>query len=663
MADIKNEASTTPPFEDVKDQFQFTGFDDAQREVILGQLEQAWNTDSGQTMLQDGLDNNGLHYLNVNDQSVISSVAAKAGMSVGDVPAAGNFAIPSQGEVYLNGYDALDANGKVQAYSGLDPSLDGQLATADTPIRSLDTDGEVFSVPPVYTMLHETNHAARNVPDIPRTRPNGIEYDQTMSNTNSTEAAQAYYGANEVDTQKILAEMGLDQHRGAYSGTAALKDVDIGADYGLDRDHAVGVTTFDGIDMTGHSPVDTVVVGATAAEVKALAPGFSDAESVQFVSNEYKLGDANDTVHTFDGADNVYTGGGDDRVFLGEGKDIAHAGWGNNTIDGGDANLDPASDHKSNTTTDWGIDSVDYTTLKTGFAAPDALSVDSSFDGVARDGVLITIDADEISVNKGQQYAPAPGEDIDKLHNIDAVKGSSRDDLAEVSELSGDQALDGAGGTDTLVINTLPDGSTATDVAGPVTFNGTGYDGYVSDGADKLYYKSIENLVIEQPEAAAPVGGDVDVNDAAPVIPPIDASLDGAPSPHILPMENAVRILHEEGAEAVELERASGIENGPISTLINTPAGVSVMETLVAHGDRSIEVDPADLEGDAHSRVSSVLRGSMERIQEIGKVDEFEARNAEHLEQSAEVDTAEHHTAAPQPTQVVEAELEYEYGL
>lgn len=329
MTDTKNYVPTIPPFEDVKDQFQFTGFDDNQREVILGQLEQVWGTDSGRAMLQDGLNNNGLHFLNINDQNVIQTYANSRGITP-DKVSNGNFARPDLGNVYLNGYDALDAKGDIQTYTGLHPSMDGQQATADTPIRSLDTNGEVFSVPPVYTLIHETNHAARGVPDIPGVRPNGIQYDQTMSNSNSEEAAKAYYGANEVDTQKILSDMGIDQHRGAYSGTAALDDVNLGADYGLGRDHNVGVTVFDGIDMTGHLPVDSVVVGATAAEVKLAAADqgviFTDTQSLQFVSNEYKLGNANDTVHAFDGNDTVHTGGGDDRVFLGLGNDVAHAG-------------------------------------------------------------------------------------------------------------------------------------------------------------------------------------------------------------------------------------------------------------------------------------------------------------------------------------------------
>jgi len=33
MADTENEVPTIPPFEDVKDQFQFTGFDDDQQIV------------------------------------------------------------------------------------------------------------------------------------------------------------------------------------------------------------------------------------------------------------------------------------------------------------------------------------------------------------------------------------------------------------------------------------------------------------------------------------------------------------------------------------------------------------------------------------------------------------------------------------------------------
>lgn len=665
MAETENKTPKTPPFEDVKDQFQFTGFDDDQREVILGQLKQVWDTDSGRAMLQDGLNNNGLHFLNINDQNVIQTYANSRGITPDNV-STGNFARPDLGNVYLNGYDALDAKGDVQTYTGLHSGMDGQQATADTPIRSLDTNGEVFSVPPVYTLIHETNHAARGVPDIPRSRPNGIEYDQTMPNSNSEEAAKAYYGANEVDTQKILSEMGVDQHRGAYSGTAALDDVDLGADYGLGRNHDVGVTAFDGIDMTGHSSVDSVVVGATAAEVKIAAADqgvtFTDTQSRQFVSNEYKLGNSNDTVHAFDGNDVVHMGAGDDRVFLGAGDDMAHAGWGKNTIDGGDANLDPTSDHRSDDKKDWGFDTVDYTAMPTGFAAPNALQAEATFDGTARDGIYITMDGNDISVTKGQENSVRVGEDVDALHNIDAVRATSRDDLVEVTALSGDRALDGAGGSDTLRIETMPEGTTLANIVGPVTFNGTTYDGVISDGTNNLYYTDYENIVLPDAKTlgtdtgAAVIENHMGANGVNAVPPPIDASLDGAPT-RTLDMKEAVRILHEEGAEAVDMERASGIESGPISTLINTPVGASVMQTLVEHGDNSLEVDASELEGDAYSRVTSVLRSSMERVEEIDKVDEVEARKAELLEQVAEVD------AAVQPTQVTEAELEYEYGL
>ncbi|MEP1229187.1 MAG: hypothetical protein ABJG88_00780 [Litorimonas sp.] len=686
MAELENQIETdvtqqhgadhtkVNPFDAVRDKIKFEGFTDSQKEAILDQYEEAYNAPGG-TAARDMIDAgialpDGLTVHNSNSQSVMSDYADNTVAKIVakyqtdnpgvTVPQAqidaselqlfdaqlGEDFSPSteRGQVYISAYPSIadEATNTPEVYTYPGSTHLGQTADASDPLRSIDKNGVMFDVPPIHTLLHETNHAVTGDIDLAPDRPTligNVSAGQLYTTNTTGNAADDYRGPNETATQEMLKQNGYTQLRGAYIGNWAPEHA-AGTDFSLGREHEVGLTSNGPLDMTTHDPVAAVVVDAAGSW------------------STLRLGDKSDTVHAFDGNDTVYTGGGADRVFLGSGDDVAHAGWGNNTIDGGDANLDPASDHKSDVVTDWGFDTVDYTTLPTGFAAPEALSVDTSFDGAARDGILITMDGADVSVTKGTQYSFVVGEDVDRHHNIDAIKGTNRDDLTEVSEFSGDRALDGAGGTDTLLINTLPDGNTATNVAGPVTFNGASYDGYVTDGTDKLYYKGIENIVVERPEAAGAVGDPVDANGAAPIIPPVDGALNGAPTGHpSLDLEDAVRILHEEGAEAVELERASGIESGPISTLINTPAGVSVMETLVAHGDRSLELDPAELEGDAYSRVTSVLRSSMERVEEIDKVDEFEARKAQHLEQVAEVD------AAVQPTQVVEAELEYEYGL
>ncbi len=613
MADTEDKTPIVPPFEDVKGQFQFTGFDDDQRAVILGQVKQAWDTDSGRAMLQDGLNNNGLHFLNINDQSVIQTYA-NSNRITPDKVSTGNFARPDLGNVYLNGYDALDANGNVQTYSGLHPTMDGQQAIADTPIRSLDTNGEVFSVPPVYTLIHETNHAARSVPDIPRSRPNGIEYDQTMSNTNSEEAAQAYYGANEVDTQKILSDMGIDQHRGAYNGTAALDDVSLGADYGLGRDHDVGVTTFDGIDMTGHSPVDSVVVGATAVEAKIAAANvgiiFTDAQSRQYVSNEYKLGDGNDTVHAFDGNDIVYTGGGNDGVFLGLGDDVAHAGWGSNTIDGGDAKLDPKSDHLSDHTTDWGVDTVDYTNLNMGLTN----SLKYAYDGISPPGIEISINGDDVSVNKGKAHIFDHQDDVDQLNNIDVVKATDRADTTEVENLSSDMLIDGGNGLDTLRIDTLPKGTEVTNVPESGMFHGQPYDGYIQIGTNKLYYNDYENFELPKAES----------ENSKPKVA-LEEDVDVTFDIKEMPMEEAVTILRDESNEALRLGPDVGRPDA-VSPMLNSSAGASVMQTLIDNRQASIPVSPKAMEGNAYQRVGEVLKGSVDRLNEIDKVNEAEMR-------------------------------------
>ena len=155
--------------------------------------------------------------------------------------------------------------------------------------------------------------------------------------------------------------------------------------------------------MTSHVPVRAVVVDNDGPSTLA-------------------LGDLADTVHAFDGNDVISTGDGDDRAFGGHGDDKIEAGWGSKILDGGDANLDPSSDHLSDQKTDWGIDTVDYTNLNVGLTN----SLKYAYDGVSPPGVEISIKGDDVTVNKGRAHVFDKQDDVDQLNNIDIVKATDR---------------------------------------------------------------------------------------------------------------------------------------------------------------------------------------------------------------------------------------------
>ena len=616
------------PFDAVRDQIKFKGFTGAQRDEILDQYEEAYNAPGGtkaREMIDAGLAlPDGLTVYNSNSQGVIvdyseaaiaDAVAdyelANPGIKVSQADIdkleldtfneslSGDFS-PStaQGHVFISAYPSIpdQSTGIVETYNYPGAVRDGQSAVASPPFRSVDHNGVMFDVPPIQTLIHETNHAVTGDIDL---APDGTTLETNLANgqyytiDTTGNAADDYRGPNETATQEMLKEMGYTQLRGAYVGNWNTTN-NVGDDYGLGRQHDVGITSGD-IDMTTHAPVNAVVIGVAGQ------------------ANTFKLGDGNDTVHAFDGTDTVHTGAGDDHVFLGLGDDTAHAGWGANTIDGGDANLDPKSDHRSDNVTDWGFDTVNYTTLPAGFASPDALQADAVFDGTARDGVLITISGDDVSVNKGQENSVRLGEDVDQLHNIDAITGSTRDDLTEVNALSGDRAIDGAGGTDTLRIDGLAEGVEVTNTVGPVTFNGVTYDGVISDGTNNLYYTDYENIIVEQPEVAGAV---MDANDFPPVIPPVDASLDGAPTgSRTISLEDAIGML---AADQKALNASNtGEQASHIQDALNHSDAAQMFQNLHTHGVKTLTADiTSDMS--AEDRAREILVAGQEATQEAG---------------------------------------------
>lgn len=669
LADVE----TVNPFDAVRDQIKFEGFTKSQRETILDQLEEVYNAEGGTTgreMIDKGLalpDGFTVHNSNSQvvtealGQEILSDILANnPGLNptqaeidqflVGqfDNNLSGNFAFSGSGDVYINAFPSIgdEKAGAAEIYNFTGAQRDGQTADAQPNITSVDHNGTVFEVPSLYTLVHESNHAINDEHDIEGNNiVAGEYYSPGLIGSDPVTIPNAYYGANEVTTQQILEDMGYEQFRGSYIGTA-LNGRNIGEEYGLGEEFDVAVTpiytqdhvnagaTSADLDMTGHGSVDAVIV------------------SPDGLPSTINTGDGRQIVHAFDQNDIISMGDGNDRGFGGLGDDTFMAGRGLDYYDGGEADITPgAADYKSAGTTNWGIDTVDYTTLDAGKPAG-LLTPEYSDDGLDRDGILIRIDGTDALVLKGNA-AGVPGEQADQLHNIDLIKGTGRDDLTEVESLSGALFIDGNGGTDTLRIQTMPEGTAVTNVPGAGTFNGQGYEGYITVGAGTLYYNDYENIELpkkelEIPETEAPVKEAVN-----------EGATSHASDIQELPMEEALIILKDESEKALEL---SPDVNGSVNGMLNTPAGVSVMETLVNNEQSSVPVSTTAMNGNAYDRVEEVLRGSTDRLSEIGKTHEAEALfNELQSEELSAKNVTQDYSA--DNSQFVVSEDEMSYGL
>ncbi len=625
------------PFGDVRDDFEFTGFTDTQEQAILGQLEQAWGTESGQEMLQAGLDGNGLHYLNVNSQAVIEAVAPTMACdnsgtpcTVQQVPGVGNFALPNKGEVYLNGYDAIDsATGKVEVYTNA--GLKGQTAAADHAIQSLDHDGVGFSVPPVYTLIHETNHAAVNESDINgNTQSSGEYYSPSLAGGTRESAIDAYEGKNEDSTQEILSEMGYTQFRGSYLATNqgevhytptspnvvnSAPSWSAGDDLGLGQKHDVAVTMMQDIqvDATGKPVLDAagnwVVIDGDInmtkhASVSAVVVDTNGAGSI-------RTGNLSDTAHGMGGDDNMNLGGGNDRGYGGLGDDSFTAARGMDYYDGGEANLDPASNHQSDNTTNWGIDSIDYRALDIGGGAAGMLSVEHSFDGTARDGIKLIIEGRDGTVLKGSELGSSQ-EQADYYHNIDIIHGTNRDDLAEVKSLDGLMYIDGSSGNDTLNISNFPQG-TVTHVPGAGTFNGQAFEGYVQVGSAHLFYNDYENIIlppVNAPKLTPEVSAPLPVKSAP--LPDKSTSLTIPEAARALQADIPIvetTLLAKQAAGTLSAQESAVLD------VVHSPAPGALLETLQAGGVEGIDVADRDM-GTPYARVHATLSAGYESLKQ-----------------------------------------------
>lgn len=648
-------------FDDVKGQIKFSGFTDPQKESILNDLERVYGTESGREVIDKGLNGDGLHYLNSNSQAVLTEYSRatfedpRFRNSTVDSAHGGNFALTgsafprtlSPGRVYINEYDSIDSStGLPEIYT--DPRLSAassRVADAD-PVNSVDHNGKTFEIDPFYILVHETNHAAADERDIEGNNRSGGQYfTPGILDGTKQSVIDAYEGLNESNTQEIMKELNYNQLRGSYLGTDqgefhyirsrvntsnSLDDPttpyfeetpnnwSVGDDLGLAREHDVGLTisndyqknaagfpsrdpvtgdllVIDGnLNMTSHVPVRAVVVDNDGPSTLA-------------------LGDLADTVHAFDGNDVISTGDGDDRAFGGHGDDKIEAGWGSKILDGGDANLDPSSDHLSDQKTDWGVDTVDYTNLNVGLTN----SLKYAYDGVSPPGVEISIKGDDVTVNKGRAHVFDKQDDVDQLNNIDIVKATDRADITKVEDLSSDMLIDGSGGLDTLRIDTLPEGTEVTNVPGGGMFHGQPYDGYIQIGTNKLYYNDYENF--ELPKAEAEVSApEAALKDAAGATSEISE----------MPMEEAITILRDESDEALRLGPETD-QPDAIAPMLNSSAGASVMQTLIDNAQSSIPVSLQAMAGNAYQRVEEILKGSVDRLNEIDKVHEAEMRYEE----------------------------------
>ena len=498
---MTNNAPTPDPFDAIKDDIGFTGFTDKQGQEMLDWLREAYQTETGREMIDGAMDRTGLHYFNSNDQAVAQSIVRRDGGTIEDAVQS-NYAYRSSGDIYLDSFPSRDnMTDAINTYT-VAGALNGQPADRQDTIRSLDKDGEVFEISDRYVLLHETGHVGFNARDITAKDYEGGKYFDGRT-VFSSSTVDDYKGINETRTQEVMKEIAEvrgepePQLRGSYVGTAGLDGLNLGDELGLGQEHDLSITTIPsvrGVDASGNRIVSSKLdMTSGRFDPTPHSPLSVVVKDMDFDS-DIILGNLSDTAHGFDGDDTMNLGGGNDRGYGGLGDDIFTAGRGLDYYDGGEANLDPASNHQSDNTTNWGIDSIDYRTLDIGGGAAGMLSAKHSFDGVARDGIQINIEGRDGTVLKGSELG-STGEQADYYHNIDIIHGTSRDDLTEVKSLDGLMYIDGSSGHDTLNISNFPQG-TVTHVPGAGTFNGQSFEGYVQLGTAQLFYNDYENIIL-----------------------------------------------------------------------------------------------------------------------------------------------------------------------
>jgi len=91
-----------------------------------------------------------------------------------------------------------------------------------------------------------------------------------------------------------------------------------------------------------------------------------------------------------------------------------------------------------------------------------------------------------------------------------------------------------------------------------------------------------------------------------------------------MPIEEAITVLRDESEEALRISQNSDVD-AAVAPMLNSPAAISVMKTLVDNEQASIPVSQKAMDGTAFDRVGEVLKGSVDRLEEIEKTHEAEA--------------------------------------
>lgn len=205
-------------------------------------------------------------------------------------------------------------------------------------------------------------------------------------------------------------------------------------------------------------------------------------------------GNGNDFIWGEDSPDNLYGEDGDDYINGGAGSDILVGGAGNDTIDGG-ADIDTidesASGDNLTVTLTNSTGSIVYPTetdtllnienVNTG-SGSDTFNISDLDNNVLTDNggadvanvsggsgiIIINRDATGVDVS-------ATGIGTDRYNGIETVNvtGSGTDDTFQIND-SGDNTLDGAGGTDSIDYSSTPGSMTVTIVDNSATMSGSG---------------------------------------------------------------------------------------------------------------------------------------------------------------------------------------------
>ncbi|WP_228850123.1 Hint domain-containing protein [Halocynthiibacter styelae] len=224
---------------------------------------------------------------------------------------------------------------------------------------------------------------------------------------------------------------------------------------------ALGISSYDDINLTGETPSDGIVDGEDTGEVMGV--GYDD--SGQATDN------GGDIIDGADGPNDIIHGNrGDDTINASVGTDTVDGGSGNDTIDGG-----------------FGTDNLD------GGTGIDTVSYETSF-GSSSEFVELDLEAETalLNGNAGATETVANFENAIGSAGNDTINGTSGDNILEgaggadtISGRDGDDTIDGGLGSDTIEGNAGDDTITGGDGDDTFIYNaGDGIDTITDFGAD-----------------------------------------------------------------------------------------------------------------------------------------------------------------------------------